>query len=74
MIGTVEVARLPGIRAYPIRLANRRIEPARRVASLRHPVIHRSAADGIVEILGLAHDRMVLSRVAQRIIRTTDQG
>ena len=74
MIGSAEVPRLPGIRAYPTRLARQRVEPARRVASPRHLVIYRLAADGVVEILGLVHDRMVLSRAARRIVRTTDRG
>ncbi|GAV34194.1 Plasmid stabilization system protein [Roseomonas sp. TAS13] len=74
LIGSVEVARLPGIRAYPTRLAKRRVEPARHVASPRHLIIYRLAADGAVEILGLVHDRMVLSRAARRIARTTDPG
>lgn len=73
MIGSVEVPRLPGIRAYPTRLARQRIEPARRVASPRHLVIYRLAANGVVEILGLVHDRMVLSRAVRRIVRTTDR-
>ena len=74
MIGSVAVARLLGIRAYPARLAEQRIESARRVASPRHLVIYRLAADGVVEILGLVHDRMVLSRAAGRIVRTSDKG
>ena len=74
MIGSAEVPRLPGIRAYPTRLARQRVEPTRRVASPRHLVIYRLAADGVVEILGLVHDRMVLSRAARRIVRTTDRG
>jgi toxin ParE1/3/4 len=74
MIGSVEVARLPGIRAYPTRLAKRRIEPARRVAAPRHLIVYRSAADGVVEILGLVHDRMVLSRAARKFVRSADQG
>ncbi len=74
MIGSVEVPRLLGIRAYPTRLARQRVEPARRVAKPRHLVIYRLAADGVVEILGLVHDRMVLSRAARRIVRTTDRG
>lgn len=73
MIGSVEVPRLGGVRAYPIRLARRRIEPERRVATPRHLVVCRLASDGIVEILGLAHDHMVLSRAARKIVRTTDQ-
>jgi hypothetical protein len=32
-------------------------------------LIYRVAADGVVEILGLVHDRMVLSRAARRIAR-----
>lgn len=74
MIGSVEVPHLLGIRAYPTRLARRRVEPARRVVSPRHLVIYRLAADGVVEILGLIHDRMVLSRAARKIVRTTDRG
>ena len=74
VIGSVGVPRLPGIRAYPTRLARQRVEPTRRVASPRHLVIYRLAADGVVEILGLVHDRMVLSRAARRIVRTTDRG
>lgn len=69
----VDVARLPGIRAYPARLARQHIESARRVASPRHLVIYRLAADGMVEILGLVHDRMVLSRAARKIVRTADK-
>jgi len=68
--GSVEVPRLRGIRAYPIRLARRRAEPVHRVAAPRHLVIYRLAEDGVVEILGLVHDRMVLSRAARSIVRT----
>ncbi|WP_043364778.1 type II toxin-antitoxin system RelE/ParE family toxin [Belnapia sp. F-4-1] len=74
MTGSVEVARLPGIRASPTRLGRRRADPARRVANPRHLVIYRLAADGMVEILGLVHDRMVLSRAARRNVREADQG
>ena len=70
---SVQIPRLPGIRAYPIRLSRLRIEPTRRVATPRHLVIYRLAADGVVEILGLVHDRMVLSRAARRIVRSADR-
>ena len=43
MIGSVEVLRLGGVRAYPTRLGRRRVEPARRVAAPRHPVVYRLA-------------------------------
>ena len=63
MLGSVEVPRLPGIRAYPTRLSRLRVEPTRRVATP-----YRMASDGVVEILGLGHDRMVLSRAARKIV------
>lgn len=71
--GSIEVPRLPGIRAYPIRLSRRRVAPTRRVATPWHLVIYRVAPDRVVEILGLVHDRMVLSRAAQKIVRSTDE-
>ncbi len=71
--GSVEVPHLPGIRAYPTRLSRLRVEPSRRVAAPRHLVIYRLAADGVVEVLGLAHDRMVLSRAARKIVRDADE-
>jgi plasmid stabilization system protein ParE len=74
MIGSLEVPRLGGVRAYPTRLGRRRVEPGRRVASPRHLIVYRLAPDGLVEILGLVHDRMVLSRAARRIIRIVGQG
>ena len=74
MVGSVEVARLQGVLAYPIRLLRRRAEPARRVGSPRHLIVYRVGQDRVVEILGLVHDRMVLSRAAGRIVRTTGKG
>ena len=73
MLGSVEVPPLPGIRAYPTRLGRRRVEPARRVAVPRHLVVYRVASDGVVEVLGLIHDRMVLSRAARNIVRSADE-
>ena len=73
MLGSVEVPQLSGIRAYPTRLSRLRVEPARRVAAPRHLVIYRLASDGVVEILGLVHDRMVLSRAARKIVRSADK-
>ena len=73
MHGFVEVPRLPGIRAYPTRLSRLRVEPTRRVAAPRHLVIYRLGSDSVVEILGLVHDRMVLSRAARKIVRNADK-
>ena len=74
MVGSVKVPRLPGVLAYPIRLLRRRAEPARRVGNPRHLIVYRLGTDEVVEILGLVHDRMVLSRAARRIVRTTHKG
>ena len=73
MLGSVEVPRLSGVRAYPARLSRLRVEPTRRVAAPRHLVIYRLASDGIVEVLGLVHDRMVLSRAARKIVRSANE-
>ncbi len=73
MPGSVEVPRLSGIRAYPTRLSRLRVEPTRRVAGPRHVIIYRLVSDGVVEILGLVHDRMVLSRAARKIVRSADK-
>jgi toxin ParE1/3/4 len=62
------------VRAYPIRLAKLRVMPAQRVGSPRHLVVYRVAPDGITEILGLVHDRMVLSRAARRLARGNDMS
>lgn len=73
MLGSVDVPRLPDIRAYPTRLSCLRVEPARRVAAPRHLVIYCLASDDIVESLGLVHDHMVLSRAARKIVRSADK-
>ena len=71
--GSVEVSRLPGIRAYPARLGRMRVEAARRVREPRHLIVYRVASDGIVEVLGIVHDRMVLSRAARRAVKAADK-
>ena len=74
LAGSVEVPQVQGVLAYPIRLLRRRAEPARRVGSPRHLIVYRLGSDQVVEVLGLVHDRMVLSRAARRIVRRTDKG
>lgn len=71
--GSSEIPRLSGIRAYPLRLSRMRVEPARRVRVPRHIIVYRVAADGVVEILGLVHDRMVLSRAARKAVENADE-
>jgi len=68
-VGSVAIPRLAGLRAYPLRLARLRVEPGQRVGTPRHLRIYGVAEDGVVEILGLAHDRMVRSRAARKVAR-----
>jgi plasmid stabilization system protein ParE len=73
LFGSVEVPRLNGIRAYAVRLGRRRVAVAYRVREPRHLIIYRVGSDGIVEVPGLAHDRMVLSRAARRAAKGANQ-
>lgn len=72
LIGSSNVPGMPGIRAYPTRLSRTKVEPARRVGAPRHLVVYRVAADGVVDVLGLVHDRMVLSRAVRNVVRLAD--
>jgi toxin ParE1/3/4 len=67
--GSQPISKVPGVRAYPLRLGRTLIEPDRRVARPRHIVVYRLGTDGLVEIIGLAHDRMLLDRAARRMQR-----
>jgi toxin ParE1/3/4 len=73
LLGSVEVPRVRGVRAYPARLVRMRAEPERRVKAPRHLVVYHRAADGVVEVLGLVHDRMVLSRAARKLARDAEE-
>jgi len=66
------VPRLSGVFFFPTRLVGPRIPPRMKVGAPRHLIIYRIANDGMVEILGLAHDRMVLSRAAHRAMHGAD--
>jgi toxin ParE1/3/4 len=67
--GSSAIPRAPGARAYPARLSRLRIEAAHRVRAPRHLLVYRVAPDDVIEILGVIHDRMVLSRAARRAVR-----
>lgn len=69
--GSRDVARVVGVRAYPLRLGRNRVEQEQRVGHPRHIVIYRIGRDGVVEIIGIAHDRMLLARAARRMQRET---
>jgi toxin ParE1/3/4 len=51
--------------SYPFRLGRRLVDPEQRVGQPRHIVVYRVAADGVVEIIGIAHDRMLLASGAE---------
>lgn len=69
--GSQEVSRVAGVRVYPLRLGRHLVAREQRVARPRHLVVYRLGSDGMVEIIGLAHDRMLLSRAARRMQRET---
>jgi plasmid stabilization system protein ParE len=63
--GVKAIAEAPGLFAYPLRLV--RIGPGRRVKRPPHILIFRVLADGVVEILGLVHERMDFVPAAIRL-------
>ena len=65
--GSRAVPGVAGVRAYHLRLCRKRIKQGGRVGQPRHLVVYRVARDGVVEIIGLAHDRMLLPEAAQRM-------
>ena len=70
--GTRRVARLPEVKAYPLRLGRALVAPpTERVRNPRHIVVYRVSADGVVEVLGLVHDRMLLARATRRLAKDT---
>ena len=66
-LGSRSVHRVTGVRAYPLRLARALVEQKDRVARPRHLIVYRIGTDGVVEVLGVVHDRMALSRAARRV-------
>jgi toxin ParE1/3/4 len=71
-ISPEDIPMVPGVRAYPLSLARRLVAPDARVHKPRHIVVYRVTTDGTVEILGLAHDRMLLGMAAQRMQHEAD--
>lgn len=65
--GSQSVATIAGVMAYPLRLGRGLFGPQDRVGRPRHIVVYRIARDGMVEIIGVAHDRMFLARAARRM-------
>jgi toxin ParE1/3/4 len=69
--GSRNIPRVAGLKAFPLRLARRLVEPEHVVRSPRHVIIYRTGPDCVVEILSLVHDRMLLTRAARRARRET---
>lgn len=67
--GSYEIGKVAGVRAYPLRLGRSRVEQGQRVDRPRHIVVYRTGRDGVVEVIGVAHDRMLLARAARRMQR-----
>ena len=67
--GSQEVATVAGVRVYPLRLGRGLVARDQRVGHPRHVVVYRMGADSVVEIIGLAHDRMLLARAVRRMRR-----
>ena len=64
--GSRPVRRVAGVRVYPLRLARGLVDRRHRVAQPRHLILYRVGSDGVVEVLGVIHDRMMLARAARR--------
>lgn len=45
------------------------VDQQHRVGRPRHVVVYRLGMDGIVEIIGLAHDKMLLERAGRQMQR-----
>jgi toxin ParE1/3/4 len=67
--GARDVRRVKGLRVYHLRSARRLVAAEFRVGQPRHLIVYQVGADGITEILGVAHDRMLLTRAARRMQR-----
>jgi toxin ParE1/3/4 len=72
LAGSTAVPGLAGVRSYSLRGARMRTTRDHRVGNPRHVVVYRTAADGVIEILGLVHDRMMLARHARAMIARAD--
>jgi toxin ParE1/3/4 len=70
--GSQEATTAAGVRVYPLRIGRRLVAQEQRVGRPRHIVVYRVGTDGVVEIIGLAHDRMLFSRVVYRVRRAAE--
>jgi toxin ParE1/3/4 len=73
-LGAHPIPRVPGVLAYHLDSARNLVATEYRVGSPRHLVVYRVALDGVVEILGLVHDRQNLASAARRAKRAADEA
>lgn len=67
--GPHEIPRVPGVKGYHIKTSRGHVERKDRIRRARHLIIYRVAGDGVVEILGIIHDRMLLGHAVNRLTR-----
>ena len=72
--GSIEVPRLPGVRAHATRLSRLRIAAAQRLHASTSYCLSGPRRRRVVEILGVLHDRMVPSRAARMVAKEADKG
>jgi toxin ParE1/3/4 len=70
--GSQAVTKAACVRVYPLRIGRRLVAPEHRVGRPRHIVVYRVGSDGVIEIIGLVHDRMLLSRAVRRMRRAEE--
>lgn len=63
------IPRIRGVRALHLHSARDLVKREHRVGSPRHLLLYRLASEGVVEVLGLVHDRQQLARAARRALR-----
>ena len=68
-LGSRAVARIPGVRVYALRLGRALVTKEQQVGRSRHLVVYRIGEDGVVEIMGLIHDRMLLDHAVRDRLR-----
>jgi toxin ParE1/3/4 len=56
-----------GLRVFSLRLARGMVPREHRVGRPRHSIIYRVDTDGMVVVIGIAHDRMQLESAARRM-------
>lgn len=64
-----------GVRLYHVGHSRRQVpKPPGSVAKPRHLIVARVADDGVLEVLGLVHERMLRSRALRSLLRDIGEG